>query len=140
MTEPTTNDATPTTPTDTTATTGTATTGTATGGDAAHHSTAGLAHLLEIIPALGPAIIYFTKKDDSAFVRQESAKAVNFGIFILVVSVVLAVLAAFVLPTVFGLLSTLVFVANLVLAILGFLSAKDGKPYNYPFSPLNVVS
>ncbi|WP_166873075.1 MULTISPECIES: DUF4870 domain-containing protein [unclassified Salinibacterium] len=98
-------------------------------------SFAHLGGILSFVPAL---IIYLVFKDRGAFTRQEAKEALNFQITLVLAYVALWILGAILLFFVIGLLiwnaTWLVWVAGVIFSILGFVSAKDGTAYRYPFN------
>ena len=84
---------------------------------------ASFAHLGGILSFLPSLIIWLIFKDRGAFTNVEAKEALNFQIT-LVFGYIIASILSFV---VIGVLS-------IVFSILGFLKAKDGIPYRYPFA------
>lgn len=89
---------------------------------------------------IGPLIVFLIYKDRSAFARQESKEALNFGIFMTIVAVGIMVLG-FVLGLVtFGLgtiLSAFYWVPALlqvIFSIIGGVRVNNGGSYRYPFN------
>lgn len=102
---------------------------------------ASFAHLGGILSFLPALIIYLVFKDRGAFTNQESKEALNFQITLVGVYIVVWILVAIITVVTFGLgilfaqfLPWLVWIAGVVFSILGFVSAKDGKAYRYPFA------
>jgi len=99
---------------------------------------ASFAHLGGILSFLPALIIYLVFKDRGAFTRQESKEALNFQITLLLAYVALWILGAILIVVLIGFLiwnlTWLVWVVGVVFSILGFVQAKDGKPYRYPFN------
>ena len=99
---------------------------------------AAFAHLGGILSALPALIIYLVFKDRGAFTRQESKEALNFQITLILIYVALWILGAILLVVLVGFviwsLSWLVWVVGVIFSILGFVSAKDGRQYRYPFN------
>ena len=78
------------------------------------------------LPAL---IIYLTKGNESAFVREEAKEALNFQITLVIAYVVSTVLVIVLI----GLLMLLaVWVASMVLMIMAAIAANNGTAYRYP--------
>ena len=91
-----------------------------------------LAHLLGIFTSVfGALVIWLLKRDDSAFIGQEAAEALNFQITMALAWVVAAALSVILIG--FLIYPVLLF-GNLVLCVLGALSASKGKGYRYPFA------
>jgi uncharacterized Tic20 family protein len=95
------------------------------------------AHLGGIVAGFIPAlVIYLVKKDESRWVREQAAEALNFQLTMLIATIVslmlILVLIGFVLLPLIGL-------ANLVLCIIAGIKTNDGATYRYPFA-LRMVS
>lgn len=106
---------------------------------------ASLAHLggiLSFIPAL---IIWLVFRERGSFTAEEGKKALNFQITLLLGYVALNVLSTVLSLISFGLLSGLfnlvwlLWLIGSIFSVLGFVSARAGKPYTYPFS-LRLIS
>jgi uncharacterized protein len=106
-----------------------------------------LAHLLTLLGYvvifghwIPPLIIYLTKKDGSAFVREEARESLNFQITVFLAIVLVAPFLCLVItiPPIF-LWWILVGIAQLVLPIVGAVKAADGIPFRYPLT-LRLVS
>lgn len=101
---------------------------------------ASFAHLGGILSFLPALIIYLVFKDRGAFTRQESREALNFQITLLIAYVavwiltVIITIATFGLGAPFGLLTWVIWIAGVIFSIMGFMAAKDGKAYRYPFA------
>ncbi|GAA4045980.1 DUF4870 domain-containing protein [Nonomuraea soli] len=100
-------------------------------------SMAMLAHLLGIFTGfIGPLIIYFIKKDQSPYVRDQSAEALNFQITFFIAYmiswVLMFVLIGFVLIVV-------VWIGALIFEIMAAMAANRGENYRYPFA-IRMVS
>ena len=93
---------------------------------------AGFAHLGGILGFLPSLIIWLVYKERSAFVADESRKALNFQITVTIASIVLNI-AGFMIPGL-GLLVFAVWVVSLIFSILGFQAVQKGQGYRYPFS------
>lgn len=92
---------------------------------------ASFAHLGGILGILPALIIYLVFKDRGAFTRTESKEALNFQITVLAGYVIASILTWILIGF---LLYAVVAVASVVFSILGFLKAKDGIAYRYPFA------
>ncbi|MFI6574863.1 DUF4870 domain-containing protein [Nocardiopsis sp. NPDC050513] len=80
---------------------------------------------------LVPLIVYLVKKDESPFVRDQAAHALNFQLLITIGIVVSWVLTLVII----GVLTWIVVaVVCLVFGILGGLAANRGEWYRYPFN------
>lgn len=91
-----------------------------------------LAHLLGIFTGfVGALIIWLIKKDDSAFVGEQAAEALNFQI-----TVAIAFFAAGALAFVLigFLLMPAIVLFNFIFCILGALAASKGQSYRYPLT------
>jgi len=102
-------------------------------------SMAAIAHVLGLFAAiLGPLIIYMLKKDESPYVRHQSAEALNFGItmaIFLAVYTTVSVILVFVVIGIFMLfLIPVVAVGIAVFHVLAALAANRGESYEYPFT------
>ncbi|MBR8744421.1 DUF4870 domain-containing protein, partial [Nocardiopsis sp. MG754419] len=89
-----------------------------------------LAHLSGILLGfLGPLILYLIKKDESPFVRDQSAQALNFQLLLLIGYVI-----SFVLYIIFigAVLQLVLWVCAIVFGILGAVAANKGEWYRYP--------
>jgi uncharacterized protein len=101
---------------------------------------ASFAHLGGILSFLPSMIIYLVFKDRAAFTRQESAEALNFQLTLLIINVawfiitVVLTIATFGILGFLGNLSWIVWIVGVIFSILGFMSAKDGVAYRYPFA------
>jgi len=92
---------------------------------------ASFAHLGGILGFLPALIIWLVFKDRGAFTNTEAKEALNFQITIAIAMtisyVLMAVFIGFLLAPVVGILS-------LIFSIMGFIKAKDGQSYRYPFA------
>lgn len=99
---------------------------------------ASFAHLGGIFWILPSLIIYLVFKDRGSFTRVESKEALNFqitvGIAYIALQIVAAILGAvtFGLGALLGFLAPLIWIASVILSIIGFTKAKDGVGYRYP--------
>ena len=93
-------------------------------------SYAHLGGLLGFAPAL---IIWIVFKNRGRFTDAEGKEALNFQ-----VTVLIGYVAATVLTVVtFGILSwlyTIIWILSAILSVMGFLAAKEGRNYRYPFA------
>lgn len=91
-----------------------------------------LAHLLGIFTSfVGALIIWLVKKNDSPFIAQEGAEALNFQITIALGWVVAMMLSVILVGF---LLYPVLLLVNLIFCILAAVSASKGEPYRYPFT------
>ncbi|MFD0479161.1 DUF4870 domain-containing protein [Nonomuraea thailandensis] len=91
-----------------------------------------LSHLLGLLVSwIGPLIIYLMKKDESPYVRDQAAEALNFQItmFIgyLISSILMIVVVGFALLPV-------VWILSLIFHIQAAMATNKGARYRYPFS------
>lgn len=92
---------------------------------------ASFAHLGGILGFLPSLIIWLVFKDRGAFTNTEAKEALNFQITILIAYIVGSILSI-VLIGVF--ISLAAWVVAIIFSVLGFLKAKDGTAYRYPFA------
>ncbi|WP_105033840.1 DUF4870 domain-containing protein [Cryobacterium aureum] len=101
---------------------------------------ASLAHLGGILSILPSLIIWLVFKDRGRFTNTEAKEALNFQITLLIAYVAIIVVSTFLALVTFGIggllagLGWLVWLAGVILSILGFVKAKDGQNYRYPFA------
>ncbi|MDJ0378035.1 DUF4870 domain-containing protein [Cryobacterium sp. PH31-L1] len=101
---------------------------------------ASLAHLGGILSFLPSLIIWLIFKDRGRFTNTEAKEALNFQITLLIAYVAITVVSTFLALVTFGIGGLLVFLgwivwlAGVVFSIMGFVQAKDGKNYRYPFA------
>ena len=92
---------------------------------------ASFAHLGGILGFLPSLIIWLVYKDRGAFTNSEAKEALNFQI-----TLAIGYVAAFILS--FIVIGILLYVAlpilSIIFSILGFIKAKDGIAYRYPFA------
>jgi uncharacterized Tic20 family protein len=106
---------------------------------------ASLAHLGGILSFPPALIIWLVFKDRGAFTNEQGKEALNFQITLLIGYVALNVLSTILALVTFGLLSGLfslgwvLWLVGSIFSVLGYLSAKDGRPYRYPFA-LRLIS
>lgn len=89
---------------------------------------------------IGPLIVFLIYKDRSAFARQESKEALNFGIFMTILAVgIMFVGLLLAIPT-FGLLAFISAfywipaVLQVIFSIIGAMRVNAGGSYRYPFN------
>jgi uncharacterized Tic20 family protein len=91
-----------------------------------------LTHLGGIFFCLFPAlIVWLLKKDDSAYLANQSREALNFQITLLLAYFVSWILAVILIGFV---LMGIIWLANIILSILAAVSASKGESYQYPFA------
>lgn len=96
-----------------------------------------LSHLLGLLVSwIGPLVIYLIKRDESPYVRDQSAEALNFQITMFIAYMVCFVLA-FVLIGFF--LLPVVWLISLIFHIQAAIAANKGENYRYPMS-IRLVS
>ena len=106
---------------------------------------ASLAHLGGILSFPPALIIWLVFKDRGAFTNEEGKEALNFQITLLFGYVAINLAATILGLLTFGLLSVIsslgwvLWLIGSIFSVLGYLSAKDGRPYRYPFS-LRLIS
>ncbi len=97
----------------------------------------GAAHWSALVAAwvalafLGPLVIYFVKRDESPYVRQQAAEALNFQLSIIIYGLISAVLC---LVLIGFLLLAVVGIVWLVFTIIGSIKASQGQLYRYPLT------
>lgn len=84
--------------------------------------------VFSFIPAL---IVFLLKKDDSVYIREQSAEALNFQITILLAQFVASIL---VLILVGFLLLGLIWLLNIVFCVIAAISSSKGEHYRYPMT------
>ena len=92
---------------------------------------ASFAHLGGILGFLPSLIIWLIFKDRGAFTNVEAKEALNFQITLVIGYIIGAILTFVIIG---GLISLAVWVIGIIFSILGFLKAKDGVAYRYPFA------
>ncbi|WP_084697017.1 DUF4870 domain-containing protein [Glaciibacter superstes] len=101
---------------------------------------ASFAHLGGILSFLPSLIIYLVFKDRGRFTATEAKEALNFQITLVIAYVViwfvtgLVAMVTFGIGSLIGLLVWVVWIGGVIFSILGFVQAKDGNHYRYPFS------
>ena len=91
-----------------------------------------LSHLGGIILGFIPAlVIYLTKGNESAFVKDQSREALNFQITVAIAYVVSTVLMIVLIGF---LLFLVVWIGSLVLMVMAGLAANKGEAYRYPIN------
>ena len=103
---------------------------------------ASFAHLGGILSFLPSLIIWLVFKDRGTFTNVEAKEALNFQITLVIAYVANAIVIGFILGLVtFGIASVLsgliafvIWALGVLFSILGFMKAKDGVHYRYPFA------
>ncbi len=99
--------------------------------EANERTSAVIAHVSGLFTILGPLLVYFLKRDESAYVEDQAAEALNFHITVTLAAVVFGVLSAALIGIPF-LLATLVLAV--ALPIRAGLAANRGRRYRYPLT------
>ncbi|MCU1515180.1 MAG: hypothetical protein JWO10_2270 [Microbacteriaceae bacterium] len=106
---------------------------------------ASLAHFGGVLWILPSLIIFLVLKDRGAKVRVEAKEALNWQITFLIIYVVWSIISA-ILVAIFvasgaysvlflpGLIGWLIYLANLVLSIIGGVKVTQGGSFRYPFA------
>ena len=92
---------------------------------------ASFAHLGGIIGFLPSLIIWLIFKDRGAFTNTEAKEALNFQITMAIAYIVGSILTVILIG---GFISLAAFILSVIFSIQGFLKAKDGTAYRYPFA------
>jgi uncharacterized protein len=101
---------------------------------------ASFAHLGGILSFLPSLIIWLIFKDRGRFTDIEAKEALNFQITLVIGYVVINIIGIFLALVTFGiggvftLLVWVLWVVGVIFSILGFMKAKDGEHYRYPFA------
>lgn len=102
---------------------------------------ASFAHLGGILWILPPLIIWLVFKDRGQFTNSEGKESVNFQITVTIAHVAITIVNAILTAVTFGiwglfagLLPFALWVVTIIFCIQGFVKAKDGQAYRYPFA------
>lgn len=91
-----------------------------------------LAHLLGLLVSwVGPLIIYLMKKDESPYVRDQAAEALNFQITMFIRYMIAGVLTVVLIGL---LLLPVVWLVSLIFHIQAAIATNKGENYRYPFA------
>jgi uncharacterized Tic20 family protein len=91
-----------------------------------------LAHLLGLLTSfVGPLVLYLAKKDESPYVRDQAAEALNFQLTVLIAHFVSWVLAFVLIGFV---LMFFLWIGSIVMAIVAAVAANRGERYRYPMN------
>lgn len=91
-----------------------------------------LTHLAGIFFSFIPAlIVWLLKKDDSAFIGEQSREALNFQITMVIGYMVAGVLSWILIGLLFF---PILWLANLVFCLLAAINVSKGENYQYPFA------
>jgi len=108
----------------------------------------GLCHLVALsglvvspfLAIIGVLVVWLVKRDDSGFIDDQGKESLNFQLNVWILSFVLAVLCITVILIPFCLIGLgVLWIAWLVLTIIGGVSALDGKRFRYPFMLFRIV-
>ncbi|MGV8896146.1 MAG: DUF4870 domain-containing protein [Rhodoglobus sp.] len=92
---------------------------------------ASFAHLGGIVGFLPSLIIWLVFKDRGAFTNTEAKEALNFQITVAIVYIIGSILTVIVIGPLISLAAAII---SVIFSIMGFLKAKDGIAYRYPFA------
>lgn len=101
---------------------------------------ASLAHLGGILSFVPSLIIWLVFKERGRFTAGEAKEALNFQITLLIGYLAINVVSTILGLITFGLLAGLgslnwvLWLVGAIFSVLGFISARDGRPYRYPFA------
>lgn len=101
---------------------------------------ASFTHLGGILGFLPSLIIWLVFKDRGRFTAVEAKEALNFQITLLIGYVAISIISTFLAMVTFGIggllngLVGVVWIVGLIFSILGFMKAKEGQSYRYPFA------
>ncbi|MDB6136747.1 MAG: hypothetical protein JWM59_4990 [Verrucomicrobiales bacterium] len=87
-----------------------------------------ICHLMFVV---GPLIVWYLRRDGTAFLEHHGKEALNFQITVILAVMVCIILAFVVIG---ALLMPVVSIAAGILTLLAALGALDGKYYRYPFA------
>ncbi|MEV3984771.1 DUF4870 domain-containing protein [Nonomuraea sp. NPDC049758] len=91
-----------------------------------------LAHLLGLLVSwIGPLVIYLMKKDESPYVRDQAAEALNFQITMFI-GYAVAIVLSFVLVGL--LLFPIIWIVSLIFHVQAAIATNRGENYRYPFA------
>lgn len=93
-----------------------------------------IAHLGGVITCfIAPLIVWLIRKDQPGFTEDQAKEALNFQITVAIAYVVWAILSAVpLLGCLIAPLGVVIFLASLVLSIVGGVKANEGFRYRYP--------
>ncbi|MGW6494512.1 DUF4870 domain-containing protein [Nonomuraea angiospora] len=91
-----------------------------------------LSHVLGLVVSwVGPLLIYLMKKDESPYVRDQAAEALNFQITMFIGYVISGILTIIFIGL---LLLPAIWILSLIFHIQAAMAASKGEPYRYPFA------
>ena len=82
---------------------------------------------------VGPLLIWWLKKDSSAYVEFQAKEAFNFQITILLIAITCGIITVLSCGTAFALIFLPVLL-QLIFGILSVLDVRKGRAYRYPFN------
>ena len=83
--------------------------------------------VFSFIPAL---IVWILKKDDNAYISDQTKEALNFQITVIIAQFIAGVLAIILIGFVF---MGIIWLLNVVFCIIAAISTSKGETYRYPF-------
>jgi uncharacterized protein len=92
---------------------------------------ASFAHLGGIVGFLPSLIIWLVFKDRGSFTNVEAKEALNFQITVAIAYVIGSILSVVVVGFLITIAAAIV---SIIFSIMGFVKAKDGVAYRYPFA------
>lgn len=91
-----------------------------------------ITHLGGTVFAFVPAlIVWILKKDDSAYIADQSREALNFQITMVLCYMLAGILSWVLIGLIFF---PVIWVLNIVFCIIGAISTSKGEAYRYPFA------
>ncbi|MEV4376455.1 DUF4870 domain-containing protein [Streptosporangium sp. NPDC049644] len=91
-----------------------------------------LAHLLGLLTSfVGPLVLYLAKKDESPYVRDQAAEALNFQLTVLIAYFVCMILALVLIGFV---LMLLLWIGSIIMTVIAAVAANRGENHRYPMS------
>ncbi|MET8046675.1 DUF4870 domain-containing protein [Streptosporangium sp. NPDC005286] len=91
-----------------------------------------LAHLLGLLTSfVGPLVLYLAKKDESPYVRDQAAEALNFQLTVMIAYFVCMVLVFVLIGFV---LMFLVWIGSIIMMVIAAVAANRGENHRYPMS------
>jgi uncharacterized Tic20 family protein len=83
---------------------------------------------------IGPLVVWLMKKDTHPFVNDQGKEAINFQISMMIYASV-AGLMTIIPPFCIGpILASAIGIVDVVLAVVGGITANEGRPHRYPFT------
>ncbi|WP_433375588.1 DUF4870 domain-containing protein [Streptosporangium sp. CA-115845] len=91
-----------------------------------------LAHLLGLLTSfVGPLVLYLAKKDESPYVRDQAAEALNFQLTVMIAYFVCMILVFVLIGFV---LMFLVWIGSIIMMVIAAVAANRGENHRYPMS------